>query len=477
MMEMGEEKRRNYWLSSVKNIVWGLVLTGITLNFYQLQYILPAVGVVLLLLGFKTLTRKDAWFNLGYYICILIAALFFVRTVYQAGIFSRIMGNWPLIVINAFRTIIFIAMFFCLGQGMKALQRKNGQEKVSAGPVVGLATVYLLTFAAGIFFEQVDVESALLRSIAAGLLLIAYIVCLRKLWKLAVAMNAAGTRVRRVPSLGHNFLVAGGYLVALLCCVLLCLRFCAAFPMDWTEESVNYQTEHEENMENLLALGFPEEALADISEDDLLLLKDAVRVESQWKYQVAESSVKDESVSKLMGRTIAVEVPSAQEEGVRGWVILFHFIWEGEPKYRFADSVEMRPLWTNAAYRDRFSAGEELLVSGRLLHDKEDVSYSAPYFSLGTEDYSDEEYIFDDLYGLFSFPEDGEHLRGYMLYYMEDAGEDYVESMELMTHYVYKSNWLVYPMAIGSDVKMYNDGNNEGFMHQYFSYLLEIRNE
>ena len=48
----------NPWREPVGRIAWGLALTGITLNFLYLQYLLPAVGVVLQYLGFRALRRN-----------------------------------------------------------------------------------------------------------------------------------------------------------------------------------------------------------------------------------------------------------------------------------------------------------------------------------------------------------------------------------------------------------------------------------
>lgn len=44
----------------MNRILFGMALCAITLNFWCLNYILPAIGTVLLLLGFRTLRRKTA---------------------------------------------------------------------------------------------------------------------------------------------------------------------------------------------------------------------------------------------------------------------------------------------------------------------------------------------------------------------------------------------------------------------------------
>ena len=44
-------------------IIAGLALSMITLNFFALGYILPLIGVVLLLMGFRRLRGENGWFK------------------------------------------------------------------------------------------------------------------------------------------------------------------------------------------------------------------------------------------------------------------------------------------------------------------------------------------------------------------------------------------------------------------------------
>lgn len=48
------------WRTAMDRILWGMGLTTITLNFLWLDVLLPAIGAVLLVLGFRTLRRENA---------------------------------------------------------------------------------------------------------------------------------------------------------------------------------------------------------------------------------------------------------------------------------------------------------------------------------------------------------------------------------------------------------------------------------
>ena len=49
------------WRRAMDRILWGLALTSITLQFWNLQYLLPTIGLVLLMLGFRALRRENGW--------------------------------------------------------------------------------------------------------------------------------------------------------------------------------------------------------------------------------------------------------------------------------------------------------------------------------------------------------------------------------------------------------------------------------
>ena len=61
-----EQTSPDPWRQALLLICWGIALTSITLNFLNLQYILPAVGAMLLCLGFRSLRRENGWFRQCY---------------------------------------------------------------------------------------------------------------------------------------------------------------------------------------------------------------------------------------------------------------------------------------------------------------------------------------------------------------------------------------------------------------------------
>ena len=49
----------NPWREAMYLVLWGMGLTTITFNFLYLDMILPALGGILMVLGFRTLRREN----------------------------------------------------------------------------------------------------------------------------------------------------------------------------------------------------------------------------------------------------------------------------------------------------------------------------------------------------------------------------------------------------------------------------------
>ena len=81
------------WRRAMNRILFGMALCAITLNFWCLNYILPAIGTVLLLLGFRTLRRENRWLGGCFAVTVIRAACFFATlilntTILQSAVFT-----------------------------------------------------------------------------------------------------------------------------------------------------------------------------------------------------------------------------------------------------------------------------------------------------------------------------------------------------------------------------------------------------
>ena len=77
------------WRRAIGNILGGSALCSITLNLLAMNYLLPTIGVILQLLGFRPLRRENGWFRACWLLAILRAALFLPCIVLNATIYSN----------------------------------------------------------------------------------------------------------------------------------------------------------------------------------------------------------------------------------------------------------------------------------------------------------------------------------------------------------------------------------------------------
>ena len=122
------------WRRAMNRILFGMALCAITLNFLCLNYILPAIGTVLLLLGFRTLRRENRWLGGCFAVTVIRAACFFATlilntTILQSAVFTPAVTT-TLTVTNA---VLLLALYFCFWRGLLAVQKKAGLPAQAGG--------------------------------------------------------------------------------------------------------------------------------------------------------------------------------------------------------------------------------------------------------------------------------------------------------------------------------------------------------
>ena len=66
------------WKRAMNRVLVGMALSTVTLNFWLLDTILPAIGVVLMLLGFRSLRLENRWFRSCFVLALIRAIYFFL---------------------------------------------------------------------------------------------------------------------------------------------------------------------------------------------------------------------------------------------------------------------------------------------------------------------------------------------------------------------------------------------------------------
>lgn len=446
------------WKKAMKRILIGLAFSAITLNFLCLNYILPTIGVVLLLLGFRSLRQENRWFAAGFVFTILRAVEIFTNLILYSTIWREAIFSLPVFSVLPYLSsaLVFLTMF-CLWRAFLAVQRKAGLEPRARSAAALTVWYVIILLLALIQYSGIVIPV---------LLILSYILILRSLYKLSGQLEEAGYAIQptwvRIPDralvIGLAALTAAGILAGYL--------FCHQYPMGWTPAAQHEQAKLTEIREHLTELGFPEHILDDLSEEDLASCENALRVvtdvedypvnDGRWETSGGTKRIVYD-VEELRITGIAVELPSDSER----WQIFHHFQWLVDPGFYGTEVMQFWPAYytTNRGWRQTSQ------FSGQVLHDRDGMTYISPYHSLGEHTYNQNSIFFGnqvstDVFATFSFPRRSENQRGYVCYEIMSKQPSYI--IDSWVNYVHQRTWLQYPVKTAAEHRMTSSWSSDG---------------
>ena len=421
------------WRTAMDRILWGMGLTTITLNFLWLDVLLPAIGAVLLLLGFRTLRLESPPVRWGYRLSLLSLAIRFAGDVLAA--LPVDVGNTPAYV----HIPVTLALYVCLWRGMVGVSRAAGAEKPAAPAAGAMALFYALLLPLAL----IGLQGWLL----VMPILIVYAAILRNMWKLTRSLEDMGYAITAAPVRLPGWAVLWGSLAAMLAAVLLTAFLGQRYPMDWHTRSDAPQSVP--IRQELLEKGFPERVLNDLTADEVAQLSGAVRVYHQTERLYSSTAYREVTLSRFLRdpphtlqydhtltetddagnrtyryvyrvydtleqtmRHVAVELPA---EGDTARFVYIHHLTYAAPPSPYTEMLELWPAWQTQG--DWFPGGH---VSGRVLCERNGTAQAAAFHTLksGSQQVS-------DLFGTrqtqritagWSFPRGVESPRAYVFY-------------------------------------------------------------
>lgn len=406
------------WRHAMSQVLWGLALTSISLNFLLLNYILPSIGSALMLLGFRTL-QANRHFRLAYFSAMLrcatqIAALFLASTVIRSETLDAV-----LVVLTALATF-GITLGFWYG----LLEARSGAGLERHAPAAGWL---MLWYAVTYVLALISMAAGGSLSVVGILMLAAFVGIVVSLTRLSKQLDEAGYAVRTA-----QVRFTDGQLCALLALVaaagialgLLCF---GRYDMDWEAQPARGE-DAQAVAEKLLELGFPDYVLADLSDEDVLRCELAEQIAAN----VREFSLDDGSVLRSTG--VAVRLPN-EESWYEHWVLIQHLDWQGEASFRGTEGVEL--FATNRVGRWWLDPKNEPHM--RLLCTEGGESYTA---APAAEERGRDGCTFR--FG-FSFPQGAQGARGYVCYGIQ-ASSALTDTVYSHMNYRHQETILQYPV-------------------------------
>ncbi len=455
------------WKKSVNRVLVGMALTAITLNFWCLNYILPAIGTILLLLGFRTLRHENKWFGCCYAVSIIRAAYFFPSlvlntTIIQSAVYASALGS----VLTVANLLLLFIEFICLWRGFISVQQKAGVPPHAGGAVALIVWYALMCLLALIQYNGL---------VIAGAMIVAYFFIIRNLYKLSKELDEAGYAIKTAPVKMTDRSVIISLISFLLIGSICGYVFGGSYSMKWTELNSAEHDSVEEIKAHLVSLGFPEYVLNDLSAEDIAACEGALQVVvdvtdapmNDGRVETTEY-VSDDGVRHIERKTVydvnelritgvGVQVAGERER----WIIFHHFLWTTDPGFYGTEAIQLWPVYRDIS-EGWHSAGD---VTGRVLYDSDGKTFVADYYSLGTQTFTSNSIFWGeqsntDVFATFSMPHDGSNHRGYVAYPVDEVQDGYIISSWF--NYTHQQSWLQYPAMTAMEKRMTYGWNDAG---------------
>ena len=444
------------WRGAMSCIVWGIALKTLTLQILYLDDILPTLGCILLVLGFRTLRQENGALRWAYGLSIAAAVM---RSA------AMVLAALPVDVGLTFGyadSALMLGMLIALWRGMTGVSRAAGAEKPSAPAAGALAAFYAVL----ILLAFIGLEGWLL----VLPVLAVYLVILRNLVKLFRSLENTGYAIHAAPVHLPAAAVLWGYLGVTLAAVILAMLLGQRYPMDWQPRGDAPQDET--IRAELLALGMPRRVLDDLTAEEVAGLAGASEVLNQtdtrydrgkyrvvttdvwnedtpndWRYQSAEKQADGTyrytyhvyDVEEICTLThVAVVLP----QGGYQRVVFLHHITARPRGLALTEGAEIWPMW-----RDGENWARGNIVGGRVLCDRQRQTYTADFAVLDSGSYTSQSFFGNSqrstITAEWSRLRGAEDLRAYVMYDAETLTPEW-EYLDSWCNYAQPSD-AVYP--------------------------------
>lgn len=406
------------WRKALTYILIGQVLSMLTTELYRLEYVLPLIGYIYLLLGYRIVRKENGALKAGWVISIVRCCIFFLQLCYDATFFSTQKAD-ILPIIGYFSVSLGLLCWLQLLTIHTAVDRLwEDHNPPKRRFYISIATYWMLVL--GLIFYPVFLYGSV------ALLLIT----IHDLLQLNQELSDVGYDFQTAPvRLSDRAFTVLTVMVAAVAVLLCSISFRKA-PMAFAPEQQQGSTQATQIRQELCRLGMPEHIAADLSDEDALRFSGVTRVE-----------IADEQYEQELDATVtivAVQVP-VPRVGDDCWIVLNYFQYAGSPMFSGTNALSARHDVVDGT---RWWVERKNNTSGRVLYDLNGATQESDFFSIS--------YVLDynqlTQSALFSFPGGGEHYRGYFLYTAELVNQGCI--LNVVTTLMHQTILPVYPAQL-----------------------------
>ncbi len=435
--------------TALNRILIGYFLYTFTIGLMGLDYILPAIGQILVLLGFRALQHENRWFGFCYILEVFHAIYLFTKLILNTTIIELPPLSEPFTLFALFINTLFIALsLFCFWRGLRNIQKKMGVRSKALG-VLALLAWSLLPNA--MVFLQLKGNCVFNSWRILVVLLLMFILLLWIVSRTFKELDNLGYVLQPAPvqisNQAYTLILVAILLIGSACGYL----FFNSYSMAWSPKEDTLPASVEKTKAHLIDLGFPEYILNDLSAEDIAACEGATQVVINTNENSDSYSTSAYNEHSIDMTNIAVLIPNEQSR-----LVLFHYFhWLTNPGFRGTDAIRLNPAYENE-YTTWLLTSD---INGRIFYNINNQQFSAPYHSIETRTVVHP--IFSSLpsqnivFANFSFPDQGENHRGYLTYSITS-----LESTQFFTSlptYIHQESLIQYPVMSAESYSIKSD--------------------
>lgn len=435
------------WKKSFYRIVAGLVLTTCTINIYILNFLLPLIGCILLVLGFRSLRKENRYFAICYIISLIKICINTAFTIADTTIYHSVIDEffYENLLFGALASLPTLLLLIFLCAAIRATKSKSRLYYRYKGADICIIVWYCILILISCVTSQVDIITGLAVTLSYILIVIFLILMLREMGFAGYTVTPAAVKI-------PDSKIVTAYSVIVIIGALVGTVFFTQHRMEWKPYAETADAQVISIKKDLVKLGIPEYILNDLTDEDILACANAedvvfeqtdrpmnsgrkvTEVKTIYNTSYVTHTVYD--VKELRMTNIAVQIPGE----TRTWRIIRHFHWVVQPHSFMTEAISAFD-----EIPDTFGFGRSSDISGRLLYNKNNTAYTAD-FPIITDYKNEESNNGVNFTAGFSFPRSGDNQRGYIAYTISNVDEEFEGVMvSEWLNYVHQKGFFMYP--------------------------------
>ncbi|MCM1364815.1 MAG: hypothetical protein NC122_09450 [Faecalibacterium sp.] len=410
----------NPWKTCIQLISIGLLMMMFTLNYLGLNYILPAIGSIMIYCGVRVLKNENKLFHSSWVLSLIhVSYTLFILVAYATPLVERL-GLYLTVLSSVWLTALLFSLHFGFMEVFKKAEISHKHTPFLFAALWELVMFVMVLIGVGDLPFYIAIP-----------FIVIIILIIRSMYKLKEIL----------PKVGYDFLlseprVSNKTTMIVYCTACAVLTFSMIFVFNHTVgEAVDLKIDNTlEQRQTLIDMGFPKDILSDVTDEDIKLMSDCKSILVSGENYEPEYMYEQESGEWMSDEELGID--NDLDDTVSEDPVTFCRVYLQTDAtiivLQYFNFVDEHPR-KDVRFYNWFGTGSTYLIntlSGKLIYDKNGktmVSEMIDYMNLhynGKPIRVGEQ----ELTGLICYPFGADKERGYIIYEFDKTEEEFFMS-------------------------------------------------